>query len=63
MEIGGFNPDYYPSADYALFIKYIFEYGGVFNRVPTFSYRKAANESYATYEKFVEQDKFLENVC
>lgn len=59
LEIGGFNPDYYPSADYALFIKYIFEYGGVFNRIPTFNYRKAANESYSVYKKFVERDKFF----
>lgn len=59
ITLGGFNPDYYPSADYALFAKYIFEYGGAFNRIPTFCYRKAVNESYKTYMDFIERDKFF----
>lgn len=59
IKLGGFNEEYYPSADYALFIKYIFEYGGVFNRVPTFDYRKAENESFSAYSAFVDRDVFF----
>lgn len=59
IELGGFNPEYYPSADYALFAKYIFQSGGVFNRIPTFNYRKSKNESYKAYTSFVERDKFF----
>lgn len=57
IKIGGFNPEFYPSADYALNAVYIFKFGGVYSQIPTFNYRIAENESYNVYEQFVEVDR------
>ncbi len=59
LSLGGFNEEYYPSADYALFAKYVFEYGGIYNCIPTFCYRKAVNESNTAYVNFAERDVFF----
>ncbi len=57
IEIGGYNPQFYPSSDYALNAVYIFNYGGIFCNKPTFNYRIAENESLKVYEQFVIVDK------
>ena len=57
MEIGGYNKEYYPSADYALHSCYTYYYGCVINSVPTFCYRRAYNESFTIWRSFAEMDK------
>lgn len=57
LELGGFDAEFYPSSDYALNAVYIFNFGGIFSRIPTFNYRIAENESLKVYEQFVEVDK------
>ena len=59
IALGGFNEEYYPVGDYPLFTKYLFKYGGIFNNIPTFKYRKATNESLTAYKFFTERDKFI----
>lgn len=59
LEIGGYNKDYYPSADYALHSCYTFYYGCILNNIPTFNYRVALNESYLIFEKFAEKDRII----
>lgn len=59
VELGGYNHDYYPSADYAIFAKYVFKYGGVWSNVPTYSYRIGENDSISAYPQFSERDKFF----
>ena len=61
LEIGGYNKDYYPSADYALHSCYTHYFGCILNNVPTFNYRVGDNESFKIYEKFVEVDYFFRN--
>lgn len=39
LEIGGYDRDYYPSADNALQAKYTYYYGSYLNNIPTFNYR------------------------
>lgn len=57
LNMGGYNPDFYPSADYALQACYTYRYGSVYCTVPTFMYRKAENESMKVYQQFSEVDK------
>ena len=57
IKIGGFNDEYYPSADYALFLNYCYHYGMIYSEVPTFNYRIAVNESKNVWRKFAERDK------
>ena len=57
IEMGGYNPQFYPSSDYALNAVYIYNYGGIFINKPTFNYRIAINESLNVYEQFVIMDK------
>lgn len=59
IKIGGFCPDYYPSADYALFIKYCYQYGLLQNEIPTFNYRKAENDSFNQWKNFLVMDAFF----
>ncbi len=59
LELGGYNADYYPSADYALQVSYTYYYGCVINTIPTFNYRIAKNESLNVYSKFADLDKFF----
>lgn len=59
LEIGGYDQDYYPSADYALHSCYTYYYGCVFNCIPTFNYRMANNESLNQFQKFAERDYFF----
>ena len=59
IELGGYNHDYYPSADYAIFAKYIFKYGGIWSNIPTYSYRIGDNDSTKTYPQFSERDRFF----
>lgn len=56
-EIGGYDPEFYPSADYALQAHYTSRFGSVYNCVPTFNYRIAGNESLNSYHLFCERDK------
>lgn len=57
MEIGGFSPEFYPSADYALNAVMATKYNVYFSKEPTFCYRVAENESLSVYSQFVEVDK------
>lgn len=57
IEIGGYDPEFYPSADYALQAHYTYRFGSVYNCIPTFNYRIAENESIKTYYLFCEVDK------
>jgi len=59
LELGGYNKEYYPSADYALQTAYTYYYGCVLNNVPTFNYRIASNESSTVFEQFAERDLFF----
>lgn len=61
LEIGGYDPEFYPSSDYALQAHYTFRYGSVYNCVPTFNYRVAENESLTVYDKFAEVDRHFRN--
>lgn len=57
LEIGGFSPEFYPSADYALNSVMATKYNVYFSKTPTFCYRIAENESLSVYDKFAELDK------
>lgn len=57
LEIGGFSPEFYPSADYALNTVLATKYNVYFSKLPTFCYRIAENESLSVYEQFAEVDK------
>lgn len=57
MEIGGFSPEFYPSADYALNAVMATRYNVYFSKEPTFCYRVAVNESLSVYKQFAEVDK------
>ncbi len=57
IEIGGYDPEFYPSADYALQAHYTYRFGSVFNCIPTFNYRIAENESLKVYALFCDVDK------
>lgn len=57
LNMGGYSPDFYPSADYALQACYTYRYGSVYCTVPTFMYRKAENESMKVYQLFPDVDK------
>lgn len=61
LEIGGYDQEYYPSADYAMQATYAFKFGCVYNAVPTFYYRIAENESLNVYDKFVVVDEHFRN--
>lgn len=52
MDLGGYHPDYYPSADYELNVHYAREYGAWINNVPTSCYRVAENESMQVFRQF-----------
>jgi glycosyltransferase involved in cell wall biosynthesis len=57
IEIGGYDAEFYPSADYALQAHYTYRFGSVYNNIPTFNYRIAENTSLSVYNQFVEKDK------
>lgn len=57
IEIGGYDPEFYPAADYALQAHYTYRFGSVYNCIPTFNYRIAENESLNAYHLFCEADK------
>lgn len=59
LDIGGFDERFYPSSDYALYIKYVYMYGGYLSVIPTFNYRVAVNESSNAYKKFIEMDDYF----
>lgn len=59
LEIGGFNPEFYPVADYALFSHYTYRFGALYNTVPTFNYRIAENETFNCYREMLEMDKYI----
>lgn len=56
MKIGGFSPEFYPSADYALNSIMAKDFKLYYTHKPTFLYRIAANESFTVYKKFPEVD-------
>lgn len=54
IEFGGYNEEYYPSADNALHIKYVFEKGAVLCRQILFCYRITTNNtSNKVYKQFI----------
>lgn len=59
LELGGYNKEYYPSADYAFQASYTYYYGCVINNVPTFNYRVAQNESLKVYKYFARTNTIL----
>lgn len=59
LSLGGYDKEYYPSADYALQTAYTMRFGAVYNSVPTFNYRVAVNESSTAYTLFAERDVFF----
>lgn len=61
LEIGGYDPEYYPSADYAMQATYAFKFGCIYNAKPTFYYRIAENESLNVYDKFAVVDEHFRN--
>ena len=52
QRIGGFNPELYPSSDYALNINYTYHYGSFFLNDTLLKVRIAENESMRCYEEW-----------
>lgn len=57
FKIGGFNPDFYPSADYAFNANMAYKFNLISTSMQTFYYRVAENESLLVSERFVDADK------
>jgi len=57
LKIGGFSPEFYPSADYALNANMAYRFKLISTFEKTFFYRVAENESLSVYEQFVDLDK------
>ena len=57
IELGGYCPDYIPSADYAFYILYVSKFGAYFRNKELFRYRWAENDSMMVYEKCTERDR------
>jgi len=54
LEIGGYNDEYYPSADNALHIKYFFDYGAILCKKVLYCYRVTSdNTSNKVYKLFI----------
>lgn len=60
LDLGGYNSDFIPSADRALYILYIWKYGGYFVNKDLFRYRFADNDTSKVYERIVEQGFSME---
>lgn len=59
-ELGGYDPYFYPSADYALHINYTKRYGSVMNNRMVYLYRKGDNNtSKKVYHTFIKYDVFF----
>lgn len=63
IEIGGYNPDYRPSADYAMLSVYVYKYGGYrINNKSLYRYRIAdQNASNKVFYTCIERDEFYRN--
>ena len=63
IKIGGYNPNYRPSADYAMLSLYIYKYGGYrINNVSTYRYRISdSNASNNVFYTCIERDEFYRN--
>lgn len=63
IKIGGYNPDYRPSADYAMLSLYVYKYGGYrLNNVSTYRYRVCdSNASNKVFYTCIERDEFYRN--
>lgn len=57
IELGGYCPEYIPSADYAFYILYVSKFGAYFRNKELFRYRWAENDSMLVYEKCTERDR------
>lgn len=62
-KIGGFNPDYYPSADYGMLSLYVHKYGGYrLNNRAYYKYRFSdKNASIKLFYTCIERDEFYRN--
>lgn len=54
MELGGYNSEYIPIADYAFYSLYVYKYGGIALGDTLFNYRIAENDSKVVYKKSAE---------
>ena len=60
IDLGGYNNEYFPALDYALYIKYSFEYGSVFCCNLLYYYRKSTNNtSFKIYDQYMPKMNFL----
>lgn len=59
LDMGGFNPDFYPSSDYAFLSCYTYYNSVCYQTTPIFEYRKAENESLSAYPKYAISDKHV----
>lgn len=55
MELGGYNSEYIPVADYAFYSLYVYKYGGLALGDSLFNYRIAENDSKDVYKRSVEK--------
>ena len=51
LELGGYNSEYIPSADYAFYSLYVYKYGGIALGEALFNYRVAENDSMIVYKQ------------
>lgn len=54
IELGGYDNNYYPCSDYALYAKYSHKYGSVYSNIVTSCVRRGVNFSYDCYEDIPE---------
>jgi len=51
LELGGYNSEYIPSADYAFYCLYVYKFGGIALGEALFNYRVAENDSMIVYKQ------------
>ena len=56
LDLGGFCPNFIPSADYAFYILYVSTFGGYYLNKYLFRYRWAENDSMKVYEECTKRD-------
>jgi len=55
IELGGYNSEYIPVADYAFYSLYVYKFGGIASACTLFNYRIAENDSIAVYKQSTEK--------
>lgn len=61
IELGGFNPEWYPITDYVFVVRYASKYGAIQIPAATYNYREAVNASYQVANKFQTMNRQVHN--